>query len=156
MIALPIPGFQHLTSLASCVLALVIGGTLLLAVGAMIRRSRSDRFDRRVKRLCIYYGLTPAALLQARYSAQCLARLRALPLSNLEFLLESLLLKCSSAPPLATVLQELCLELGLIDVWQRRILGQLAPVSFRQALTIPDGLLHFFPRLHFLIRARSA
>ena len=153
---LPIPNLQFLTSLARSILATVAVGTLVLAVGAMVRRWHHDRFDRRVKRLCIYYGLTPAALLQGRYSAQCLARLRALPLSNLEFLLEPLLLKCASAPPLATVLQELCLELGLIDVWQRRILGQLAPVSFRQALAIPDGLLHFFPRLHFLIRARSA
>jgi HEAT repeat protein len=122
----------------------------------MIRRWHHDRFDRRVKALCIHYGLTPATLLQGKFSAQCRARLRALPLSTLEFLLEPLLLKCSSAPPLAGVLQELCLELGLIDVWQRRILGQFAPVSLRQALTIPDGALHYFSRLHFLLRARSA
>jgi HEAT repeat protein len=94
--------------------------------------------------------------LEGKYSAQCLARLHTLPLSNLELLLEPLLLKCASAPPLAAVLEELCLELGLIDVWQRRILDQFAPVSFREALSNPDGLLHFFPRLHFLLRARSA
>jgi hypothetical protein len=82
--------------------------------------------------------------------------LRTLPLSNLELLLEPLLLKCASAPPLTTVLEELCLELGLIDVWQRQILNQFVPVSFREALSKPDGLLHFFPRLHFLLRARSA
>ncbi len=153
---LPIPNLQYLTSLARSVLATVTGGTLLLAVGAMVQRSRSDRFDRRVKSLCVHYGLTPTALLQRKYSAQCLARLRALPWCNLELLLEPLLLKCASAPPLATVLEELCLELGLIDMWQRRILGQFLPLSFRQALSYPDGLLHFFPRLHFLLRARSA
>jgi HEAT repeat protein len=122
----------------------------------MVVRRRHDRLERRVKSLCIYYGLTPAGLLQGRYSAQCLARLRALPSSHLEILLEPLLLKCPAASPLVTVLQELCLELGLIDVWQRRILGQFPPVSLRQALAIPDGLLHYFPRLHFLLRARSA
>jgi hypothetical protein len=94
--------------------------------------------------------------LEGKYSAQSLARLRTLPLSNLEPLLEPLLLKCVSAPPLAAVLEELCLELGLIDVWQRRILNQFVPISFREALSNPDGFLHFFPRLHFLLRARSA
>ena len=68
----------------------------------------------------------------------------------------ALLLKSASAPPLAGVLQEICLELGLIDIWQRRILGQFAPVTFRQACSIPEGALHFFGRLHFLLRARSA
>jgi HEAT repeat protein len=122
----------------------------------MVRRWHHDRFDRRLKSLCTQHGLTPVTLLEGRYSAQFLARLRMLPLPSLELLLEPLLLKCSSAAPLAKVLEGLCLELGLIDIWQRRILDQFGPVSFRQALSIPDGLLHFFPRLHFLLRARSA
>ena len=146
---------QLLTSVARSVLALVAVGTLLLAVGAMIQRWRSDRFNRRVKGLSLQYGLTPTALLERKYSAQCLARLRTLPLGNLELLLEPLLLKCASAPSLATALEELCLELGLVDMWQRRILGQFLPLSFRQALSHPDGLLHLFPSLHFLLRARS-
>jgi HEAT repeat protein len=122
----------------------------------MVRRWHHDRFDRRVKSLCTHYGLTPATLLEGKHSAQCLASLRMLPLSGLELLLEPLLLKCVSAPALATVLEELCLELGLIDVWQRRLLDQFGPVSLREALSNPDGLLHFFSRLHFLLRARSA
>jgi len=154
--ALVIPNLQLLTSLARSALAIVAVGTLALAAGAMVLRRRHDRLESRVKSLCAYYGLTPTGLLQGRYSAQCLARLRTLPLLNLELLLEPLLLKCASSPPLATALQELCLELGLIDIWQRRILGQFAPVSFGQALSSPDGLLHFFPHLHFLLRARSA
>jgi HEAT repeat protein len=153
---LPIPSLSLLTSLASSVLATVTLGTLAVAAVAMVRRWHHDRFDRRVKNLRLYYGLTPSGLLQGKYSPQCLARLRALPLPTLEFLLEPLLLKCSSAPPLAGVLQGLCLELGMIDVWQRRLLGQFTPVSLREALTIPEGLLHFVSRLHFLLRARSA
>ena len=153
---LPIPNLPFLTSLARSILATVTVGTLALAVGAMLRRWHHDRFDRRVKNLCIHYALTPSTVLEGKYSAQCLARLRTLPLSNLELLLEPLLLRCATAPPLATVLEELCLELGLIDVWQRRILNQFVPISFRDALSSPDGLLHFFPRLRFFLRARSA
>jgi HEAT repeat protein len=153
---LPIPNLPFLTSLARSILATVTVGTLALAVGAMVRRWHHDRFDRRVKSLCIHYALAPATLLEGKYSAQCLARLRTLPLSNVELLLEPLLLKCASAPSLATGLEELCLELGLIDVWQRRVLDQFGPVSFREALSNPDGLLYFFSRLHFLLRARSA
>jgi len=153
---LPAPNLSFLTSFASSVLATVSCGTLALAALAMLRRWHHDRFDLRVKALCTHLGLTPAALLQGKYSPQCLANLRALPSATLEFLLEPLLLKCASAPPLAGVLQEICLELGLIDVWQRRLLGQFAPVTFRQACSIPDGLLHFFGRLRFLLRARSA
>jgi len=153
---LPIPNLSFLTSLASSVLATVSLGTLALAALAMLRRWHHDRFDRRIKALCIQFGLTPAALLQGKFSPQVLAKLLALPSSTLEFLLEPLLFKCASAPPLAGVLQEICLELGLIDIWQRRILGQFAPVTFRQACSIPEGALHFFGRLHFLLRARSA
>jgi hypothetical protein len=153
---LTMPNLEFLTNLAGFILATVTVGTLALAVGAMIRRWHDDQFDRRVKSLSVHYGLTPTALLERKYSAQCVARLRTLPLSNLELLLEPLLLKCASARPLATVLDELCLELGLIDVWQRRILGQFGSISFREALSSPDGLLHFFPRFHFLLRARSA
>jgi hypothetical protein len=152
----PIPHLQFLTSLATFILATVTVGTAALALGAMVRRWHQDRSDRRLKSLCIHYALTPGALLERKYSAQYLARLRALPLSDLELLLEPLLLKCASDPPLATVLDELCLELGLIDVWQWRILGQFAHLSFRQALSTPNGVLHFFARLHFLLRARSA
>ena len=94
---LPIPNLSFLTSLASSVLATVSLGTLALAALAMLRRWHHDRFDRRVKALCIQFGLTPAALLQGKFSPQCLAKLRALPSSTLEFLLEP----CSSkAPPL--------------------------------------------------------
>ncbi len=153
---LPIPNLSFLTSLASSVLATVSIGTLALAALAMLRRWHHDRFDLRVKALCTQLGLTPSALLQGRFSPQSLAKLRALPSYTLEFLLEPLLFKCASAPPLAGVLQEICLELGLIDVWQRRLLGQFAPVTLRQACTIPDGALHFFRRLRFLLRARSA
>jgi hypothetical protein len=153
---LPIPNLSFLTSLATSILAMITVSTLALAGGAMVRRWRYDRFDRRVKSLCTHYALTPATLLEGKYSAQCLARLRALPVSTLELLLEPLLVKCACAPALATVLEELCLVLGLIDVWQRRILDQFGAVSFREALSNPDGLLHFFPRLRFLLRARSA
>jgi len=153
---LPTPSLAFLTSLARSVLAAIACGTLALALVAMLRRWHHDRFDLRVKNLCIYYGLTPAALLRGKCSPYCLAKLRALPSFTLEFLLEPLLLKCASAPPLAGVVQELCLELGLIDTWQRRLLGQFPPISLRQALTVPDGPLHFIPRLHFLLRARSA
>jgi len=156
MMVLPAPNLSLLTGLARAILATVTVGTLALAVGAMLRRWHHDRFDRRVKSLCTQYALTPATLLEGKHSAQCLARLRMLPLSSLELLLDPLLLKCVSAPPLATVLEELCLELGLIDVWQRRVLDQFGPVSLRVALSNPDGLLHLFSRLHFLLRARSA
>jgi len=156
MMVLPTPNLPLLTSLARAILATVTVGTLALAVGAMVRRWHHDRFDRRVKSLCIHYAPTPATLLGGNHSAQCLASLRTLPLSSLELLLEPLLPKCVSAPALATVLEELCLELGLIDVWQRRILDQFGPVSMREALSNLDGLLHFFSRLHFLLRARSA
>jgi len=153
---IPIPSFSFLTNLARSTLAVVAGGTLLLAAGAMVRRWHSDRFDLRVKKLCGDYGLTPAGLLQGKYSPQHLAGLRVLPLSTLELLLEPLLLRCSSAPPLVSVLRGLSLELGLIDAWQRRVLGQFPSTTLRQALTMPDGLLYFLPRLRFLLRARSA
>ena len=153
---LPIPSLSFLTGLVRFILATVTGGTLALAALAMVRRWHHDRFDRRVKILCNKFGLTPSALLQGKCSAQCLLRLRAFPLSTLEFLLEPLLLKSASVPPLAAVLREVCLELGLIDVWQRRILGQFEAMTLRQVLSTPDGPLHFFFQLRFLLRARSA
>ncbi len=75
----PIPNLALLTSLARAVLVTAAVGTLALAVGAMVRRWYQVRFDRRVKSLCIHYALTPATLLEGKYSAQCLASLRTLP-----------------------------------------------------------------------------
>ena len=153
---LPTPNLTLSTRLASVILATVTTGTLALAAGAMARRWYYDRFDRQAKGLCVQYAPTPATLLQGKHSAQCLASLRPLSLSTLELLLEPLLLKCVSAPALAAVVEELCLELGLIDVWQRRVLDQFGPVSLRGGLSRPDGLLQFFSCLRFLLRARSA
>jgi len=127
-----------------------------LAAGTMIRRVHHDRYDQRLRRLCSYYALTPSALLEGQYPAQRLARLRALPLSSLEVLLEPLLLKCGSAAPLASAVRDLCLELGLIDVWQRRLLGQAVSISLRHAVSRPDGVLNYFHSLRFVLRARSA
>jgi HEAT repeat protein len=135
---------------------MVAGGTLVLAAAAMLRRWHQQRFDRGLKSLCTRYALTPSALLESKYSALRLAKLRALPGSSLELLLEPLLIKCGSAPPLAEALRELCLELGLVDAWQRRLLGQVVPVSFAEALGRPEGILHFFTALRFVLRARSA
>jgi HEAT repeat protein len=153
---LPSPNLPLLTSLARAILATVTAGTFTLAAAAMVRRWHHDRFDRRVKSLCFQYAPTPATLLEGKHSAQCLASLRALPSCSLELLLEPLLLKCDSAPALATVLEKLCLEVGLIALWQRQILDQFGHVSWREALSDPDGLLRFFSPLHFLLRARSA
>jgi len=153
---LPTPNLPLLTSLARTILVTVTAGTFALTAAAMVRRWHHDRFDRRVKSLCFQYAPTPATLLEGKHSAQCLASLRALPSATLELLLEPLLLKCDSAPALAAVLEELCLEVGLIDLWQRRILDQFGHVSLREALTDPDGPLRFCSALHFLLRARSA
>ena len=64
MMVLPTPNLPLLTSLARAILATVTVGTLALAVGAMVRRWHHDRFDRRVKSLCIHYAPTPATLLR--------------------------------------------------------------------------------------------
>jgi len=154
--ALPTSNLPLLTGLATAILATVIAATLSLAAAAMVRRWHHVQFDRWIESLRRSYALTPAALLEGKHSAQRLARLRPLASSRLELLLEPLLVECVSSPALTAVLDELCLELGLIDVWQRRILRQFGRVSFREALSNPDGPLHFSPRLHFLLRARSA
>jgi HEAT repeat protein len=153
---LPTSNLPFLTGAAGTLLAMVAGGTLVLAATAMLRRWHHQRFERGLKSLCIRFALTPSALLESKYSALRLAKLRALPCSSLELLLEPLLIKCGSAAPLAEALRELCLELGLVDAWQRRLLGQVVPVSFAEALGRPEGILHYFSALRFVLRARSA
>ena len=135
---LPTASLSFLTSAARPLLAIVAGGTLVLAAAAMLRRWHHQRFDRGLKNLCVRLALTPSALLESKYPALRLAKLRALPCSSLELLLEPLLIKCGSAAPLAEALRELCLELGLVDAWQRRLLGQVVPVSLAEALGRPE------------------
>ena len=156
MMLLPTPSLPLLTGLASAILATVIAGMLALAAVAMVRRWHHDRFDCWVESLRLHYAPTSTALLEGNHSAQWLESLRPLPISTLELLLEPLLLECASSPALAAVLDELCLGLGLIDVWERRILGLFGLVSLREAVSYPEGLLFFLPGLRFLLRARGA
>jgi HEAT repeat protein len=54
------------------------------------------------------------------------------------------------------VLRQLAVDFGLVELWERRLLGHFEPVNLRHAVSRPDSALERVRPLSFLLRARSA
>ncbi len=54
------------------------------------------------------------------------------------------------------VLRQLAVDFGLVELWERRLLGGFEPMTLRQAVSYPESALERIRPLSFLLRARSA
>jgi HEAT repeat protein len=149
-------GMEPLTEMACAILVLVLVGTGLLVAAAVVRRQQQERYFEGVNHLRRRYRPVLRRLLAGKCDPQGLAALRALPQQDLEILLDQFLSHARLPPAQAGLLRKLCAELGLLEIWQRHLRGQVEAVSFRDALSHPEGLLHLSRRLNFLLRGRSA
>jgi HEAT repeat protein len=142
-------------------MALATLGAILVGTGALIgaavaRRRQQERYHHRVRVLRQRYRPLLARLLAGKHCPAGLEALQALPLSEREILIEPLLSDGGLRPNQVAVLRKVCEELGLVEVWQRRLAGELETVSFQGKLSRPAAVLHSIHRLNFLLRATSA
>ncbi len=148
---------ENVTTVVLAFFILALLGNLSLVGIVLLRRRRRDRFFARIDGLREQYGPVLEAVLSGCTAyAQGLETLRQISCPDRLFMLEQLCLEKRPAPAQEPVLRRLCEDLGLVKIWQQRLMGQIDQASLREALVNPQGLLRRVKMLQFLIRSKSA
>lgn len=141
--------------LALFVLALL--GNLFLVGIVFLRRQRRQKYFSRVDALRERHGPIVAGIISGSIAYRDgLDELRQISGADRLFMLERLCLDKRPAPEEVPLTRRLCEDLGLVKIWQQRLMGQIDQASLREALVNPQGLLRRVKFLHFLIRSKSA
>jgi HEAT repeat protein len=142
------------TEWAFFILISVVLGTGLLIAVAIFRRWTQIRYSRYVHGLQRQYRPALAKVLSGTLSPSVVAVLRGLPLPELELLLDPLFSKRRLPERCLVFLETLCVDLGLIKLWQARLASGY-PASSPAA---GDGFHKVLPgrkALRYLLRAKS-
>jgi HEAT repeat protein len=148
---------ENATLVIFALFVLALLGNILLIGIVFLRRHRRGKFFRRIDAMRTRYGPVVVGLLSGSIAyAQGLQELREICCPDRMFILEQLCLGKKPLPAEEPILRRLCEDLGLVKVWQQRLMGQIDQASLREALMNPQGLLRRVKLLHFLIRSKSA
>ena len=99
----------------------VVTGTFLLIAVAIFRRWQQIRYGRYVHILQLQYRPVLARVLSGARRPSDIETLRELPLADLELLFEPLFSRRKLPERCLVFFQALCLDLGLIELWQSRL-----------------------------------
>jgi HEAT repeat protein len=148
---------ENITLVVFALFILALLGNLFLIGIVFHRRWRRKKFFDRVDVLRERYGPTIAGLISGRLDyLKWLGELRKISSPDRLSILERLCLEKKAAPAEEPMLRRLCEDLGLVKIWQQRLMGQVDQASLREALINPQGLLRRVKFLHFLVRSKSA
>ncbi len=142
------------TRWAFIILAAVVIGICLLITVAFFRRWQQIRYVRYVHTLQRQYRPVLAKLLSGERSPSGVEALRELPLADLELLFDPLFSKRKLTERHLVFLLALCAELGLIELWQRRLADGHAAASKSSGNGAPEDLSDRAVMRH-LLRAKS-
>lgn len=151
-------GFMDWTSgFVFAFLTIVALATISLALVAIARRRQQEWYFRRfdeLRHICepvlsdLLAGTCTighaATFLKARFGTDC------------AFAVEKILLAVNLTEVQIPRARMFCEELGLVDTWQKNLVGQSERKPLRDALAAPHGIVDRFDRLGFVLRARSA
>ncbi len=148
---------EHLIEIVFVSFVVVLLGNCFLIGIALTRRQRRRKYFHRIDALREKYGPVVAGILSGQIAyAQGLQELRGISGSDRMVMLERLCLEQKTAPGQEHALGRLSEDLGLVKIWQQRLMGQIDPASLKAALAHPEGLVDRVSALQFLIRAKSA
>ncbi len=148
---------EHVTEVVFVLFILALLGNLLLIGTVFLRRQRRGRFFHRIDSLRERYSPVIAGVLAGRMAYEKgLEDLQGISGSDRVFMLEQLCLEKRPVPNEEPALRRLCEDLGLVKIWQQRLMGQIDHVSVREALMNPQSVVSRVEFLHFLIRSKSA
>lgn len=148
---------EHVTEVVFVLFAFLLLGNLSLIGVVVIRRKRRQKFFQRLDALREQYGPVIAGVLSGRIGYEKgLGELRGICGSDRLFMLERLCLENRPAPAEEPIRRRLCEDLGLVEIWQQRLAGQIDHSSLREALINPQEFITRARFLHFLIRSKSA
>lgn len=148
---------ENVTIVIFALFVLALLGNIFLVGIVFLRRHRRGKFFKRVDALRERYRPVLMGVLSGQTAyAKGLQELRDVSGPDRMFMLEQLCLESKPSPAEEPVLRRLCEDLGLVKIWQQRLMGQVDQASLREALMNPQGLLRRVKMLHFLIRSKSA
>jgi len=148
---------ENVTLLVLALFILALLGNFFLIGIVFHRRHRRKKFFKRVDAFRERYGPIVAGVLSGWLDYPVgLEELRGISSSDRLSVLERLCLERKVSPAEEATLRRLCEDLGLVKMWQQRLMGQVDQASLREALFNPQRLLRRVKRLHFLIRSKSA
>ncbi|MFB3923613.1 MAG: HEAT repeat domain-containing protein [Terriglobia bacterium] len=148
---------EHIYDIVLAIVIVVLLGTGALIILAVARRQRRDRYFRRMDDLRQRYGPVIASMLSQKLEYERGREvLKGISGVDRDQVLEQLCLEKKPTPDQVPILRRLCEDLGLVKIWQGRLSGQLGLSALRDTFASPEGLLHRFSRLHFLLRAKAA
>lgn len=148
---------EHITEIVFVLFVFALMGNLFLIGIVFTRRQRRQKFFERLDSLRDRYGPTLSGILAGKVEYQHgLDDLREMAGSDRTIMLERLCLEQKPAPQGESVLKRLCEDLGLVKIWQQRLMGQIDPSSLRESLRDPQKWALRVKSLQFLVRAKSA
>jgi len=148
---------EYVTEVVLVLFVLALLGNLFLIGIVFLRRQQRDRFFQRIDALRIQYGPVIAGVLSGQLAyPKGLQELREISGADRLFMLERLCLENKPAPAAEPALRRLCEDLGLVKIWQQRLMGQIDQASLRESLVHPHGWVGRVKCLQFLIRSKSA
>ena len=148
---------ENATLLVLALFILALLGNFFLIGIVFHRRHRRKKLFKRVDAFRERYGPIVAGVLSGRLDYPGgLEELRSISSPDRLSMLERVCLERKVSPPEEATLRRLCEDLGLVKIWQQRLMGQVDYASLRKALFNPQGLLRRVKSLHFLIRSKSA
>jgi HEAT repeat protein len=142
------------TQWASVILVSVVVGTLLLIAVAIFRRWTQNRYARYVHSLQRQYRPVVAKVLSGAAGPAGMEALRELPLAEIELLLDPLFSKRKLPERCLVFLRALCVELGMIQLWQCRLANGYWPASQAKGSRAHKGLPNHAV-MRYLLRAKS-
>ena len=148
----------HIVEAVYTIALVILLGTAILIGTAIVRRKRREKYFQAVDRLRNSCGPVIASLLEGRCDYNLgLAALRDIFGAHHGLILEQLLLtEKISAAASRRILRQLSNDLGLVELWQERLTGQLKRTSLGNERSRLRGALEGIGPLSFLLRARSA
>src|SRR5947208_4715445 len=116
---------RNVIGLVLAIAAIILLGTRFLIAVAIGRRFERERYFRRLDALRQQYGPVVSALLAGRLDHKAvLESLRSISGPDRTSMLERLCLEQKPEPAQRPVLRRLCEDLGLVEVWQRDLVGE--------------------------------
>lgn len=149
---------EHVTDTVLALIALALLGTASFVVLAIARRRRREKYFRTLDEMRERFGPLLGETLnhQVDYESGLDALKKGITGIDRIRLLERLLLERIPAPDQVPTLRRLCVDLGLVTIWQQRLGGKPVGKVLRQAPPRPESALQKGGWAAYTTRAESA
>lgn len=149
---------EHITEVVFAIVLVIVFGTAALVALAIARRQRREKYFQRIDEMRQRFSPVISEIINQKTEFEKGFDALNKGITGLDrvYILEQLLLEKPPRPAQIPLLRRLCEDLGLVEIWQRRLAGKFDVGTLHDALSRPEGIVQRIGRLGFLVRATSA